>query len=51
MINILISKTTDNLELLKSKLEITQNPCDKYFKDSEIPPKFVNIASNYQNIS
>jgi len=51
MINILISKTTDNLDLLKPKLEIAQNPCDKYFKDSEIPPKFVNIASNYQNIS
>lgn len=41
MINILISKTSDNLELLKSQLEIIQNPCDKYFKDSEIPPKFV----------
>ncbi len=51
MINILISKTTDNLDLLKPKLEIAQNPCDKYFKDSEIPPKFVKIASNYQNIS
>ena len=51
MINILISKTTDNLDLLKSKLDIAQNPCDKFFNDSEIPPKFVQIASNYQNIS
>ena len=47
MINILISKTTDNLDLLKSKLDIAQNPCDKFFNDSEIPPKFVQIASNY----
>ena len=51
MINILISKTGDNLDLVKPKLELLQNPCDKYFNDSTIPPKFVNIASNYQNIS
>ena len=33
--------------MLKSKLDIAQNPCDKFFNDSEIPPKFVQIASNY----